>query len=325
MAFKLDLESKLEGHGGWVTQVTPNPGRLNEIVTASRDKSLIVWRLTEDRNQYGELKHTMVKRLTGHGHFVTDVSVSLDGIHAVSSSWDKTVRLWNLERGTCLNVFQGHTKDVLSVTFSPKNFQIISTSRDQTIKVWNALGICKIKSVGDLQTKHNDWVSCVRCMPDETTNGLQVITCGWDCRIKTWKLTSVNHQPMLDEHTGHTGYINTVAVSPDGSLCASGGRDGSVQLWDLERGTHLAEMVAGNVISQMAFAPNRYWLCAAVGTSVIVWNLENKEKIDEIKVDGEEGKAAPQAISLAWMPDGQRLIVGYTDGVSRIFRVMIAG
>ncbi|KAH0880440.1 hypothetical protein HID58_067834, partial [Brassica napus] len=34
---------------------------------------------------------------------------------------------------------------------------------------------------------------------------------------------------------GHTGYASTVAVSPDDSLCASGGKDGvGIKIWDLE-------------------------------------------------------------------------------------------
>jgi guanine nucleotide-binding protein subunit beta-2-like 1 protein len=28
---------------------------------------------------------------------------------------------------------------------------------------------------------------------------------------------------------GHSGYLNTVTMSPDGSLCASGGKDGKVK------------------------------------------------------------------------------------------------
>ncbi len=32
------------------------------------------------------------------------VSVTPDGRRAVSGSWDRTVRVWNLDRGTCLAV-----------------------------------------------------------------------------------------------------------------------------------------------------------------------------------------------------------------------------
>merc|ERR1712241_259800 len=65
------------------------------ILSASRDKSLIVWKLTRDETQYGIPQ----KRLHGHGHFVSDVVLSSDGHFALSGSWDKTLRLWDLSAG----------------------------------------------------------------------------------------------------------------------------------------------------------------------------------------------------------------------------------
>lgn len=44
---------------------------------------------------------------------------------------------------------------------------------------------------------------------------------------------------------GDTGYLNLVAVSPDGSICASGGRDGAANLWYLNEGKRLYSVVAG--------------------------------------------------------------------------------
>jgi WD40 repeat protein len=39
--------------------------------------------------------------------------------------------------------------------------------------------------------------------------------------FQVWNLTNCR---LKINHTGHTGYLNTVTVSPDGSLCASGGK-----------------------------------------------------------------------------------------------------
>lgn len=38
---------------------------------------------------------------------------------------------------------------------------------------------------------------------------------------KVWNLTNCR---LKTNHIGHTGYLNCVTVSPDGSLCASGGK-----------------------------------------------------------------------------------------------------
>ena len=70
--------------------------------------------------------------------------------------------------------------------------------------------------------------------------------------------------------------INTVSVSPDGSLAASGGKDGITMLWDLNEGKHLYSLEAGDIVNALVFSPNRYWLCAATATCIKIFDLESK-------------------------------------------------
>ena len=121
------------------------------INLVSTDKTIIVWQLTRNDDSYGYPKRI----LHGHNHFVSDVVISSDGQFALSSSWDHTLRLWDLNTGLTTRRFVGHTSDVLSVSFSADNRQIVSGSRDKTIKLWNTLGECKydIKDDG-----HTEWL-----------------------------------------------------------------------------------------------------------------------------------------------------------------------
>ncbi|KAK0428491.1 hypothetical protein QR680_010835 [Steinernema hermaphroditum] len=312
-ALQLSLEASLEGHTDWVTQVTPSPAGNNQIITASRDKTLICWQL--DTDSTGQLQYSIKKRLIGHSHFVSDVAVSNDGKYAISSSWDKTLRLWDVDLGESMKTFVGHRKDVLSVCFSLDNRQIISGSRDGSVKVWNTIGQCKMDFSGFDRCGHRDWVSSVRFIPK--SDDLMVVSGSWDRKVKVWDLYDARNET---DHVGHTGYVNTVCVSPDGSLCASGGKDGNAMLWDLNDEKHLYTLNGNGIINQLTFSPNRYWLCGAVGDTIKVWDLENKQLVDEAKVHTSESKGkAAEVLTLAWMPDGQRLIAGYTDGVVSSF------
>lgn len=150
----------------------PSP---NMLLSGSRDKTLIIWNLTRDETSYGYPKRS----LHGHNHIVSDCVISSDGAYALSSSWDKTLRLWELSTGQTTRRFVGHTNDVLSVSFSADNRQIVSGSRDRTIKLWNTLGDCKY-TITD--KGHTEWVSCVRFSPNPQNP--VIVSAGWDKIVK---------------------------------------------------------------------------------------------------------------------------------------------
>lgn len=131
-----------------------------------------------------------------------------------------------------------------------------------------------------------------------------------NCKLKT-------------NHVGHGGYLNTVTVSPDGSLCASGGKDYKAMLWDLTEGKHLYTLDHNDIITALCFSPNKYWLCVATGPTIKIWDLEGKSCVDELKPEvlASKGKG-PQCTSLAWSSDGSTLFAGYTDNQIRVWQVV---
>ena len=82
-----------------------------------------------------------------------------------------------------------------------------------------------------------------------------IVSAGWDKYVKVWNLTNCK---LKTNHVGHTGYLNTVTLSPDGSLCASGGKDGKAMLWDLTDDKHLYTLENHDIINSLVFSPNRY-------------------------------------------------------------------
>jgi len=279
-------------------------------------KTIIVWTLTRDDGVHGDTFGYTKRALRGHNHFVSDVVISTDGQFALSGSWDATLRLWEISTGRCTRQFVGHTKDVLSVAFSSDNRQIVSGSRDRTVKLWNTLGECKYTITED---GHSEWVSCVRFSP--SVSAPVIVSAGWDKLVKVWSLTTCKLRSNL---VGHQGYLNTVTVSPDGSLCASGGKDCTANLWDLTEGKKLYSLDAGDIIHSLVFSPNRYWLCAATTQGIKIWDLESKNTVDDLRVDFPPlGKNAqiPYCTCLAWSADGSELYAGYTDNLIRVYRV----
>ena len=117
---------------------------------------------------------------------------------------------------------------------------------------------------------------------------------------------------------------SNVTVSPDGSLCASGGKDGVAMLWDLNEGKRLYSLAAEDIIHALVFSPNRYWLCAATSTCIKIWDLESKVIVDELVPefpDMGKNSQPPYCTCLCWSFDGATLYSGYTDGGIRAWHI----
>jgi len=300
----------LVGHRGWVTSIATTYEESNLVVSASRDKKLMIWELTPgDSERIGYARRS----LGGHSEPVAAVTLSSDGQFALSGAWDRTMRLWDLNTGATVRTFQGHTKDVFSVAFSGDNRQIVSGSRDKSIKLWNTLAECKFTITEDM---HTDWVSSVVFSPSAKMP--LIVSSGWDKLVKVWNLTDCKLRTNL---VGHTGVVYATSVSPDGSLCASGGKDGTAMLWDVNDGKHLYSLDAGSTINALSFSPKNYWLVAATDTSIKVWDLENKNVLDELASTNPPKSGIPWCVSLSWSADGNTLFAGSTDGNIYVYEV----
>ncbi|MDT9199967.1 WD40 repeat domain-containing protein, partial [Limnospira sp. PMC 1042.18] len=75
--------------------------------------------------------------LTGHSRGVNAVAIAPDGKRAVSASDDKTLKLWDLERGRELATLRGHSWSVNAVAIAPDGKRAVSASDDKTLKLWD--------------------------------------------------------------------------------------------------------------------------------------------------------------------------------------------
>jgi len=312
MSEQLVLRGSLEGHRGWVTSLATSFENPNILLSGSRDKTVMLWELTPNEESPGIAK----RNLTGHNQPVQDLVTSSDGQFALTASWDKTMRLWDLNTGSSVRSFAGHTSDVNSVAFSSDNRQIVSGSRDKSIRLWNTLAECKYTITEDA---HTDWVSKVRFSP--SAKQPLIVSCGWDKLVKVWNLNNCKLRYNL---AGHGGPLYDVTISPDGSLCASGGKDGTTMLWDVNDGKHLYSLDAGCGVHSLVFSPKNYWLCAATDTSIKVWDLENKNVLDELSSKDPPKSGIPWCVSLTWSADGNMLFAGSTDGSIYVYEIGVA-
>ena len=76
---------------------------------------------------------------------------------------------------------------------------------------------------------------------------------------------------------GHKGEVVTAAITPDGAILATGGKDPIVKLWDARSGKLLRELDAAGAVRSLSFSPDGQKL--VVGNEagkVEVWDTTSK-------------------------------------------------
>eukprot|EP01132_Coremiostelium_polycephalum_P007905 gene7905-9728_t len=132
-----------------------------------------------------------LQTLHGHGDRVTSIQWwdSSDGDRIVSSSWDYTLRVWNLQTGKAIHVLSGHTFRVRCTQV--RGNILVSGSWDTTVKVWDlSTGKCLHTLFGH---SFNVW--------GVQFEGNRLVTAGWDKKVKVWNIDSGKLLYTLEGHT----------------------------------------------------------------------------------------------------------------------------
>ncbi|KAI8074535.1 quinon protein alcohol dehydrogenase-like superfamily [Gongronella butleri] len=179
--------------------------------------------------------------LAGHTDGVMCVQFCDSANVVMTGSYDKTIRIWNMETGELIRVLNGHTRCVRALQFD--DAKLVSGAMDNTLKIWNwqtgqlirtleghtggVLSLhfdCRLMASGstdrtirlwDFQkaecctlTGHVEWVNCVRLCPNDT-----LVSASDDSTIRLWDLTS---RQCLREFKGHVGQVQMALPSPKG-------------------------------------------------------------------------------------------------------------
>lgn len=196
-------QTKLSGHRWLISCLEFSPGGLH-LASGGWDKVVRIWDLTSLESTF-TLSHTtpvtsvawcpggtsdthlgllasgttdgivslwngtsggLVRKLSdGHKTWVLGTSFSSDGSVLATSSWDKSVRLWNIPTGDLLANLVGHTSGVWTCAFHPEKSSTLlcSGAADGSLKLWDMRTRGAVLS---LVGGHDDSVKCCGWSPD---------------------------------------------------------------------------------------------------------------------------------------------------------------
>ncbi|KAG5446828.1 Lissencephaly-1 [Clonorchis sinensis] len=256
-----EFEHTLKGHTDSVQDVAFDPsGKL--LASCSADMQVKLWDFT---------LYQCVKTLAGHDHNVSSVAFLPSGDFLVSASRDKTIKMWEVASGYCVKTFSGHAEWIRAVRPSPEGNLLASCSNDQTIRIWSV----ETRECQMVLRGHEHVVECIAWVTHP--NSVQAITNPNAPTASSQNVDSVN-ATVIQNGPSATGDTVPLPASTSTVFLASGSRDRSIRLWDVNTGMCLFELIGhDNWVRQLVFHPQgRLLLSASDDKTVRVWDLKNR-------------------------------------------------
>jgi WD40 repeat protein len=280
--------------------------------------------------------------LSGHTNAVRRAAYSPDGTQIVTTSLDRTARLWDARTGTQVAVLAGHKHAVMCADFSPDGARVITAS--DSVRVWDAHTGVLLSTVA----VEDDGFSTAFYSPD----GQTIVTASRD--VALWDASS-GHQirrihrdatrlhsaaysrdgkflvvvsddrqaRVLDARTGveltvltgHSDDLNSAFFSSDGAKIVTAANDSTARIYDARTGAIL-KVLSGNTgqVWDAHFSPD--------GTQVVTVSTDKNARV----FDAATGMLLRMlsghkhiVTSARYSPDGQFILTTGYDGTARIW------
>ncbi|KIK38346.1 hypothetical protein CY34DRAFT_809425 [Suillus luteus UH-Slu-Lm8-n1] len=248
-----------------------------------------------------------IRRLRGHTSVVQEVVFSKykNKLKVISTSDDKTTRIWDVETGEQENALEGHVSGTCGLAVSMDGRRIVSGAGGGKIIIWDA----DTKEIIRCLSHHAGWVTFIQFSPDEK----RLASAAFDGTLKIWDTETWELVFNIDDHQDG---IETVAYSPNGTKIASGSYDQTVRIWNATTGKQQTQPLSHDaVVRSIVWSPDsRRLISACKDGRIYFWSAPTGAQL------GSPLRAHLDVINLlAISPDGELIASASADHTARLW------
>ncbi|XP_048562265.1 transcriptional corepressor LEUNIG-like isoform X2 [Triticum urartu] len=205
----------------------------NLLATGGHDKKVVLWNAET-------LKQKAV--LEEHSLLITDVRFGPSIPRIATSSFDKTVRVWDVDnQDDTVHTFTGHSASVMSVDFHPnKDDLICSCDGNGEIRLWSISSGRAVRNFKGgssqlrFQPRHGGFLAAA------SENVVSIL--------------DVETQACVRIFEGHTEHVDSLCWSPTGDYVVSTSED-TVKVWSVNSGNE-------NCVQELNSTGSKFHACA---------------------------------------------------------------
>ena len=287
--------------------------------------------------------------LAGHQGMISNLAWEPHGHVLATTSFDKTLRIWEAQQGKNLKTIKKHTRNITTLAWAPEGQALATAGDDRMIVLWSYPSVQAAGVLDDFDKGINAlaWspngkmlVSAANSLElavwDPKNRKLQKRVAGHETlprhlsfsrkgewiastsdsgRIRVWKSGGFGLHKLLE---GHEGTVNMTAWLPDDRL-VSCSDDGSIRIWDTgkNRCLHTLEVHLGPVKSVAVSADGRLMASKSWDQTLRIWRCDTWQAVRVI-----EEEAFSSSPLLAFHPKESLLAsVGLAGQVVRIWQI----
>jgi len=280
---------QLSFDGDWPTSVA-FLGESRKLAAGSRDGRIFIWDLPETppKSQEKDIPPDVapVRQLIGHENGITHLIATDDGKTLISSSLDRTIRIWDVNA-------EATGKDEVILDKPARERRSRRKPAAEKKAILEAPGV-SVETVGSQHTLegHKDWIKALGISAD----GRRLISGDDGCRTIVWELQT--RKQIASWHGHERVWVSSTALTPDGMTAFVGefaGRRSSfdvpaaqARLWNADTGEMTSDLLK-------------------------IWTpkVKDEDRVDSYGYGREWGKLLKRGLVCAqFSPDGTLLAVG---------------
>jgi U3 small nucleolar RNA-associated protein 13 len=279
----------------------------NKMVTVTFDHRILVW----------NLDFSLDKQFIGYSDEILDVAF-LHNNYMVVASNSNHVRLSSLD-SLASRLLTGHTDTILALNVSKDGSLIVTCSKDNTVRVWKGDQANHFCCVG-VGVGHTQPVGSV-CLSQSSRF---LVSGSEDCTLKLWNVKDhlkalegpQSKLPCILTQKAHDKPINSVAVSPNDKLIATGSQDRTAKVWNVDGSLISTLWGHKRGVWSVCFSPVDKCLATSSGdTTIKIWSLS-----DGLCVKTLEGHVQ-SVLRVLFVSTGMQLISCGSDGLVKLWSV----